>query len=189
LWAQSGGIFEASHFARLCEVNRKTIANYLNILADTHVVRVIRPFSSHKATEIVSSPKVYGFDTGFVCYYRGWRDLRSDDMGLLWEHFVLNEISARLQSDHMRYWRDKRHREIDFVWAPPGNIPTAIECKWFAANAETANLEAFKGLYPKSRLVVAARDVAKPYRQNSHGIEIEYMGLENLVRSLEGKLA
>jgi predicted AAA+ superfamily ATPase len=71
LWAQSGGIFEASRFARLCEVNRKTIANYLKVLEETHVVQVVRPYSGHRPTEIVSAPKVYGFDTGFVCYYKG----------------------------------------------------------------------------------------------------------------------
>jgi uncharacterized protein len=62
------------------------------------VVHIIPPFSSHRPTETVSAPKVYGFDTGFVCYYRGWSELRQEDMGLLWEHLVLNEIVAHLQS-------------------------------------------------------------------------------------------
>jgi hypothetical protein len=38
------------------------------------------------------------FDTGFICYYRGWQDLRDDDLETWWEHFVLNEIMARSQS-------------------------------------------------------------------------------------------
>ena len=65
--AQSGGIFEATRFAGPCEVSRNTVANYLRVLEATFVAHVIRPFSARKQSEIVSAPKVYGFDTGFVC--------------------------------------------------------------------------------------------------------------------------
>lgn len=104
---QSGGIFDATRFAAPCEVSRPTIANYLRVLEATFVAHVIRPFSARRPTEIVAAPKVYGFDTGFVCYYRGWQDLRDDDLGVLWEHFVLNEIMARSQNREVFYWRDK----------------------------------------------------------------------------------
>ena len=87
---QSGGIFEANKFAGPCEVSRPTIANYLRTLEATFVAHVIRPFSSRRPSEIVSAPKVYGFDTGFVCYCRGWQELRKEDLGILWEHFGLN---------------------------------------------------------------------------------------------------
>jgi len=66
LFVQSGGIFEATRFSRPCEVSRTTINNYLRVLEATFVVHVVRPFSTHRPTEIVSAPKVYGFDTGFV---------------------------------------------------------------------------------------------------------------------------
>ena len=82
--AQSGGIFEATRFTGPCEVSRPTIANYLNVLEATFVAHVVRPFSLRKPTEIISAPKVYGFDTGFICYYRGWLELRHEDLGILW---------------------------------------------------------------------------------------------------------
>ncbi len=44
---------------------------------------VVRPFTTRRATEIVAAPRVYGFDTGFVAYYRGWRTLRSKNLGFL----------------------------------------------------------------------------------------------------------
>jgi len=61
--AQSGGIFDATRFARPCEVSRPTITNYLRVLEATFVAHVIRPFSTRRPTEIVAAPKVYGFDT------------------------------------------------------------------------------------------------------------------------------
>jgi hypothetical protein len=184
VFARSGGIFDASKFGRECEADRRTITTYLGILEETHVVHVLRPYSSHRPTEIVSAPKIMAFDTGFMCHYRGWTSLRREDMGLLWEHYVLNELQARLQTRQFQYWRDKKEREVDLIWAPPGKKPTAIECKWSAANADTAHLETFASLYPGSRLVVVARDVDQPYRRKSHGLEIEIIGLEKLVQGL-----
>ena len=29
------------------------------------------------------APKVYGFDTGFVCYAKGGMELRQEDLGLI----------------------------------------------------------------------------------------------------------
>ena len=49
LLANSGGMFEATHYAGPCEVSRPTIASYLDVLEETFVVHVIRPYSTHKA--------------------------------------------------------------------------------------------------------------------------------------------
>lgn len=69
--------------------------NYLQILQETYVFHVIKPFFKYKTREIVSAPKVYCFDTGFVAYFRGWSEIRDSDRGVLWEHFVLNQLAAR----------------------------------------------------------------------------------------------
>jgi len=76
LFMQSGGVFEATRFAAPCEVSRSTISNYLSALEAMLVIQVIRPFSTRRSTEIISAPKTYAFDTGFVCYFRGWHQLR-----------------------------------------------------------------------------------------------------------------
>ena len=108
----SGGIFGANKFTTECEVSRQTITNYLRALEATFVAHVIRPFSSHRPTEIVAAPKVYAFDTGFMCYHRGWHELRREDLGLLWEHFVLNELHGQLQTRDIRYAGCIRGEEI-----------------------------------------------------------------------------
>lgn len=72
LFAQSGGIFEATRFARPCEVSRGTITNYLSVLELTWVIHIIRPFLTRRSVEIILVPKIYTFDTGFVCYFKGW---------------------------------------------------------------------------------------------------------------------
>jgi len=147
-------------------------------------VRVIRPFSTHRATEIVSAPKVYGFDTGFVCYYRGWQELRPEDLGVLWEHFVLNEIMANLQTEKVHYWRDKRGHEVDFVLTPRQGKPLAIECKRSASDFDAANLLAFRRQYPQGENVVVAPDVDRTFQRSYREIIVRFKSLRSLTRWL-----
>ncbi len=184
LLAQSGGIFEATRFAGPCEVNRQTITNYLSVLDATSVMHVIRPFSTRRSTEITSAPKVYAFDTGFVCFAQGWRDLRREDLGLLWEHFVLNEIQSVLQTRSIQYWRDKRGHEIDFVLQPRGADPIAIECKWSVDELDPRSLLAFRRQYADGANWVVAPDVDRAFTRRHNGIEIRYSSLASLVQRL-----
>lgn len=185
--AQSGGIFEATRFARPCEVSRTTISNYLGVLDATFVAHVIRPFSTHRATEIVAAPKVYGFDTGFVCYYRGWTVLRAEDMGHLWEHFVLNEVQAARQIRGLQYWRDKRGHEVDFVVVIRGKPPLAIECKWSAEEFDPSGLLAFRRQYSEGENYVVAHDVDRSYRRRHAGVDVRYVSLSSLINRLTRK--
>jgi len=184
LMARSGGIFEATSFARPCEVSRSTITNYLRVLEATFVVHVIRPFSTHRVTEIVSAPKVFAFDTGFVCYHRGWHILRREDLGHLWEHFVLNELQAQLQSREIRYWRDKRGHEVDFIFVQRGGNPVAIECKWSAAEVDASGLIAFRRQYPRGESFIVAHDAKQSYIHRYSGISARIVGLPELIETL-----
>jgi len=181
---QSGGIFEATKFARPCEVSRTTISNYLGVLEATFVAHVIRPFSRRRQTEIVAAPKVYGFDTGFVCYHRGWHDLRKEDMGHLWEHFVLNEIQAMLQTRQINYWRDKRGHEIDFVFIRRGHSPASIECKWSADEFDPGNMQAFRRQHSSGENYVVARDIDRSFRRNYRDLPVWFVSLQGLLRKL-----
>lgn len=184
LIAQSGGIFEATKFSRPCEVSRTTISNYLSVLEATFVVHVLRPFSSHRPTEIVSAPKVYGFDTGFACYHRGWHELRGDDLGLLWEHFVLNEMQAYLQSREIRYWRDKRGHEVDFVLVRKKPAPVTIECKWSATDFDPMAVQSFRRIYPRGDNFVVANDVERSFTRSYGEVSVKFVGLADLIAKL-----
>jgi len=184
LMARSGGVFEATSFARPCEVSRSTITNYLRVLEATFVVHVIHPFSTHRVTEIVSAPKVYAFDTGFVCYHRGWHALRREDRGLLWEHFVLNELQAQLQSREIRYWRDKHGHEVDFILAQRESQPVVIECKWSSAESDASGIVAFRKQYPRGENFVVATDVKQSFSHKYGEITVRFVSLSDLIEEL-----
>lgn len=187
LIAQSGGIFEAAKFAAPCEVARQTIMNYLGVLEATSVALVLRPFSTRRANEIVAAPKVYGFDTGFVCAHRGWSELCSDDRGRLWEHYVLNEMSARVPLSNLHYWRDKQGHEIDFVWQPRGRAVTAIECKWSARDFDPANFRIFAKSYPKAALIVVSTDATPSFTRDYGGVKVEFTTLDKLIHRITAR--
>ena len=184
LFAASGGIFEATSFAARCEVSRTTVTNYLQVLEDTMVVNVVRPFSTRRATEIVAAPKIYGFDTGFVSFFKGWDHLRDEDRGVLWEHYVLNEYLGRSQRRRLTYWRDKRGHEIDFVIATRNRPPVAVECKWRTAGFEPRNILAFRKHYPEGANYVATADTERSHVRDYRGIKVRFVSLPELMQRL-----
>jgi|SRR5581483_6327487 len=191
LLINSGGLFEATRFTAPCEVSRQTLVNYLHVLEETFVVHIVRPFSSHKATEIVMAPKVYGFDTGFVCYAKGRSELRAEDMGFMWEHCVLNELHGRLQTRSINYWRDKSNHEIDFViYNRIGNTLTAIECKFMSSPDDLVsagvgkNFEAFRKHYPEGDNFVVSYNVDVPYKKRHKELTISFVHPDHLIALL-----
>lgn len=184
LMVRSGGIFEATAYAAPCEVSRTTVANYLQVLETTYVAHVVRPFSTHRPTEIVSAPKVYAFDTGFVFAFRGWGELRPEDRGFLWEHYVLNEMQSRTQRQAFAYWRDKRGHEVDFILGGRGRPPVAVECKWSVDAFDAAGVRAFRRQYPRGPNWLVTTDVDRPFRRTVGGVEVECLGLADLARRL-----
>jgi len=184
LMVQSGGIFQANSFSTPCGVSHTTIATYLRALEETYVAHVLRPFNTNKNSEIVSAPKVYMFDTGFVCYYRGIHAILPAQMGSMWEHYVLNELHAQLQIHNICYWRDKQGHEVDFVVERRGLSPIAIEAKWSSRDFEHTGLKAFADKYPKSQLFVVANDLSRPMIKTVAGVKVMFTGLKGLLARL-----
>jgi predicted AAA+ superfamily ATPase len=186
IFVQSGGIFEASSFSAPCKVSSPTISNYLKVLEDTFVAHVLRPVSKNKNQEIVSAPKVYGFDTGFISYFNGYSDIRDKDRGYMWEHFVLNELKAQMQNQEINYWRDKQKREVDFVIKKRGKQKLiAIECKWSSSNFEFNNLVAFRKIHTEGVNFLVANDVDKSYKIKGPGdLLLNVVSLKQLIQEV-----
>jgi uncharacterized protein len=148
---QSGGQFEVSSASRDLGLARPTVESHLRALEITHAASVIRPFHGSGQTELTRQPKVYGFDTGMVSFARGWDPLRNDDLGVLWEHLVLEHLQAHFPQTPVLYWRDKAQREVDFVLAHRRNAVDVVECEWDPAASDPEALRVFRNSYPNGR--------------------------------------
>ena len=181
LFSVSGGIYQANRFATYCEVSRSVVAEYLQVLEETMVVTVVRPFSTRRTTEVVAAPRVYGFDTGFVCHFRGWNRLDDQNRGPLWEHYVLNEYLGITGSRRVFYWRDRRGHEIDYVFAAPNRSPVTVECKWRIDGFNPRNTLAFRKQYPEGTNYVVTSDSKHSEVRSYDGVDVRFLGLAELV--------
>ena len=92
LLRQSAGQLEVTRTAAALGISRPTVQTHLQALEITHAITLVRPFHGSGQKELLKMPKVYGFDTGFVSFARGWDPLRPEDLGILWEHVVLEYL-------------------------------------------------------------------------------------------------
>jgi predicted AAA+ superfamily ATPase len=120
-----------------------------------------------------------------VAYHRGWENPRGDELGVLWEHMVLNELHAHVGRAAVRYWRSKQGHEVDFVLASTPREPTAIECKWTSGHGDPAGLQAFRRRYPKGENIVVASDVRDAYSTRFGDLPVRFMSLPGLVERLQ----
>lgn len=180
LLRQSGGLIETTNLAKATALSRPTVTSYLDVLQVTHAISVLRPYHAGGRQELLQQPKVYGFDTGFSAYARGWGELRPDDCGNLLEHLVLDTLRTMPALRAVHFWRDKQKREVDFVVPRGRGVCDAIECKWRAASFAAKGMVAFRTSHPKGRNFVVAADVRTTYKRKSDGMEIEFVGLADL---------
>jgi len=175
---QSGGQLGIAQAAAALGISRPTVESHLAALEITHAVTLVRPFHGNLQSEVVKMPKVYGFDTGFVSFARGWDPLRQEDLGLLWEHLVLEHLQAHVPDQPIHYWRDKQGQEVDFILVRGRDRVDAIECKWDASALSPASLKVFRNRYPEGRNFLVTPSLAPPHPRRFEGMEVWVCGLE-----------
>ena len=162
LFRQSGGMVDYTALSRECDISRPTVKAHLEAMGAAYAVYALPPFHGGGRRELVRRPKVYGFDTGFVAFARGWQEIREEDRGILWEHLVLDILRAATGGEGLYYWRNKSGREVDFVVRKGGRVDT-VECKINPDRFEPDSLIAFRALYPRGRNYLVCPRVAEPY--------------------------
>jgi predicted AAA+ superfamily ATPase len=177
---QSGGQLETSRTATALGIARATVDSHLQALEITQALTLVRPFHGGGQGELVRQPKAYAFDTGFVSFARGWDPLRPSDLGVLWEHLVLEAFQAQWPDEPVRYWRDKAGHEVDFVRPRARDAVDAYECKWDPAAFDPAALKVFRASYPEGKNYLVSPGVGRAYVKKVAGMEIAVIGLEDI---------
>jgi uncharacterized protein len=178
---QSGGLTDYSALSRECDISRPTVKTYLEALSIACALHSVPPYHGGGRREIIKRPKVYGFDTGFVTYVRGWKDIRDDDRGLLWEHLVLDTLRAETGGEGLYHWRDKSGREVDFV-VRRGREVDAVECKVNPDRFDPASLAVFRESYPRGRNFVVSPGIQDAYDRRFGGLVVRVVGARDLGR-------
>lgn len=172
LMKQSGGLFETAKAASALGISRPTIESHLRALEITQAVTIVRPFHGGGLKELVKTPKCYGFDTGFVSFFRGWDPLRQQDYGSLWEHLVLEWLTVRYPDTKIQHWRDTSGLELDFVAQRPNGRVDVFECKWDPAQFEPKALKTFRSWYPKGNDYIVCPSGAQAHQRAFKGLPV-----------------
>jgi predicted AAA+ superfamily ATPase len=150
-------VLNVSEVARECEVSRKTVEGYIEILEDLLLGFRIPVFTRRARRQLVHHPKFYWFDTGVYRSVRpsGPLDRPEEIDGAALEGMVAQHLRAWIDySDidcKLSFWRTKSGSEVDFVVYGSGGF-WAIEVKRSATvrPADLRGLRAFREDYPQS---------------------------------------
>ncbi len=117
--SQIGNLCKFSAWAEVASVSNDTVAGYISLMEESHVVRLVRPFVGGKRAELTATPKIYFVDNGVRnLLFGGFADPADRaDGGALVENFALSEIlkSTNPLLDTVRFWRTKAGAEVDFI--------------------------------------------------------------------------
>ena len=122
------------------EIDQATAKSWLHILEALGIVFLLRPYSNNVLKRTVSTPKLYFYDTGLVCYLTRWSSpetaMNGAMSGALLENYAVAEIMKTYQNagqeSFLYYYRDKDAREIDLLLEQDGKL-FPIETKKMAA--------------------------------------------------------
>jgi predicted AAA+ superfamily ATPase len=187
LLGQSGGLADYSSLSRQTDMARPTVKAHIEALTVACAIYPLRPFHGGRPRELLRRPKVYGFDTGFASYCRGWREIREEDRGILWEHLVLDGLRSATHGQGLGFWRDKSGREIDFVIHRDRQVD-AIECKINPDRFDPEPLRKFREAYPDGRNFVVCPGVEEAFDRSIGGRIVHAVGCRHLFEAYSSTL-
>ena len=122
------------------EIDQTTAKNWLHVLEALGIIFLLEPYSNNVLKRTVSTPKLYFYDSGIVCYLTRWSSpetaMEGAMSGALLENYTVAEIIKTYQNDGqqpiLNYYRDKDAREIDLILERDGKL-FPIEIKKMAS--------------------------------------------------------
>lgn len=116
-----GQLWNASELGRSLGLSDVTVRDYLDLLAQTFVVRVLPPFHENLAKRQVKSPRVFVTDSGLLHALLGISSRAELEvhpkLGASWEGFILQQVITRLGAhrDECYFWRTPDGAELDLL--------------------------------------------------------------------------
>ncbi|MBU0929882.1 MAG: ATP-binding protein [Nanoarchaeota archaeon] len=136
----------------ICQVSSldyKEVLNYIEILEETFLIKIIRPFYKNKNKELIKVPKIYFMDSGVRNYFiKNFNEsnLRSD-FGHLFEGFVISEL-IKEGKENIKFWQNKNKQEVDLILEENKKIiPIEIKFKKNLKSDDEIGLKVFLEKY------------------------------------------
>lgn len=151
-------VLNLSNVARECQVNRKTVEGFLEVLEDLLLGFRIPVFSRRAKRELAAHPKFYYFDAGVFRANRpaGPLDAPEEIHGLALEGLVAQHLRAWCDyssGDHqLHYWQTRSQVEVDFVvYGESGIYAVEVKNASRVTPSDLRALQTFADDYPQSQ--------------------------------------
>ncbi|MEK7526680.1 MAG: ATP-binding protein [Patescibacteria group bacterium] len=165
LASSSGQLINIQELSSICGIASQTITNYLEILEETYILRLVSPFSTSAKVEVAKTPKVFFYDTGILQML--WlKKLQKEPVGNVLETSIFSELVKKFGVENINYWRNKNLNEVDFILkTKEGILP--IEVKYNFTQFKKAKINSFLEKYKVKDFYVVALlgKKLKPYHK------------------------
>ncbi len=164
-----GQTLNSSKIAGSLGVSHHTVRSYIDILAETFLLRILQPCEANVKKRLVKSPKVYVRDTGLLhalLDIEDYNDLLGNPVyGSSWEGFVLESIISRTPGWRHSFYRTASGVELDLI-LEKGRRTIGVECKVAMAPKPTRGFwQAIKDLHLTESYIVAPVDSTYPIEE------------------------
>ena len=140
----------------------KEVVHILDILQQTYVIDLLRPYHRNLVTELRKNPKVYFVDHGLRNYLiNNFSELEVRvDKGALAENFILNRLKALVgDKGIIHFWRTTAKAEVDFVIEMPDRlIPIEVKFEPFKKEKVPKGLFSFIRAYSPAVAIVVTKN-------------------------------
>ena len=127
-----GKVFNSSSLGESLGMNYHTVRKHVDLLEQTFVLRILKPFEANLKKRLIKSPKIYIRDSGILhslLEIESFNDLLGHPVfGYSWEGFVIENILSWLPDWRGYFYRTSAGSEIDLV-LEKGMQRIAVECK------------------------------------------------------------
>ena len=182
-------VLNINNVARECEVERKTVEGYVEILEDILLAYRIPVFTKRAKRQLAAHPKFYLFDAGVFRSLRpqGPLDRLEEIEGAALEGLIVQHLRAwndyRGSRNQLFYWRTRSQVEVDLIlYGSDGLFAFEIKNTDRIRPEDLRSLHSFQADYPVAKLFFLYRGKERLLKKN-----ILCLPCENFLRALDPK--
>jgi predicted AAA+ superfamily ATPase len=120
---RTGQIINYQDLARDANVSPSVAKDWISVLEDSFLIKIIHPHFSNKSKRLIKSPKMYFMDAGLAAYLSGWKTAEQlylgPQNGAFFEtHQLINLVKNyrhQCKEVEISFWRTKDGQEVDFI--------------------------------------------------------------------------
>jgi len=163
LASQTGNLLNVVELANTAKLTRPTVENYLFLMQNTYILKLLNPFSSNLRSELFKTPKIFFCDTG-IANLLWFKTFPKTIMGNIFETSVFSEL-LKNKNEHLFFWRTQDKKEIDFIIRKRQKI-IPIEVKLTQAHFNYTSMKYFMGKYNIKQGICISMEIDKRKNKN-----------------------